>query len=618
MKHPDNAAWQRWLARVCVGVPLAMLAANLIAWLRYGTDMPFIDDWRAYRDGNIDSFALTRLFQVVNNTISPVGFGLDTLAQIGLDGNSIAYQFLSMLLVLGALLWLQWRLLGWAIADSTTRVLAFAATIFMLQAGSYWGEQNLAYHQALPLVFLLGVAALVLTGQSGKWLTASISFALSAMAGLSYISGAVAALTLGATWMAMSSAGRRSDALRERIFIGGLAATLAGAVTASIQIYLTRLRPGADPALRYELTSPDKPEFWLFLIGKIGRALGHAISPVGMEFIFALIIAASLAASFLWLIRRIIRPVADAAAWRLACFYVPFALVVAIYLLLVSFGRTSVRDSSIRDAWDVFQFAYYRFHFFWVTLLLPWVLGVAVIAWPCQPAAREWTFKRAALLLAAMFILGAGRGVFDVNRHYADNAKFRAGEIRCMAEQLGSGEHIRCPSFDMKDWTPAYAYARHINASFIKYFPVVAQQPAKDVLLRWASGSHSESNATMTAKDVQSMPDGWWLGGDDPQMLFQADDEKSFNRCQVIELDIGVRSKREETLQIFFLKRGRSAYTEQDSLKKPILAGLKYFNDVKFTLDHPDGFEGRFRIDPGSHGAQFQLMHVRAACRLRM
>ncbi len=612
------SALERWLRRVCIALPLVMLAANLMAWLRYGTDMPFIDDWRAYRDGTVDSFALSRLFQAVNNTISPVGFALDTAAQRWLDGNSIAYQFLSMLLVLGALLWLQWRLLGWAIAKPAARLVAFSATIFMLQAGSYWGEQNLAYHQALPLVFLLGVANVVLTSGFNARLIGLMAFGLSLLAGLSYISGAIAALTLGGVWIVMSLVRGAGTALNARVRAGGVAAAAAGMLTAALQIYLTRVAHGADPALRYELTWPDKPEFWLFLIGKIGRASGHAMSPVGLEFAFALSLAVLLGATFLGLWWRFARTDGAAVESRIAYVYLPFALIVAGYLLLVSLGRASVRDPSIRAGWDVFQFAYFRFHFFWVTLLLPWLLAAAAVTGSGGGSERERLVRRSVVILLAMLALATARGVFGVSEHYADNARFRAREIRCLAEQLGSGEPIRCPSFDMPDWTPAYQYARRIQASFIKYFPVVAQQPSRDVLMHWPSAQEHTTNARVTLHDARAMEGNWLVGGDDPQALFQGGDARGFARCVVVELDIGIRSRREEMLQVFFLKRGETEFTEQDSIRTMIPATQDGVHPVRLTLDSRVGFESRIRIDPGRAGAQFELTRVDAACRLRM
>ena len=164
---PLRQGAQKWLLRACVALPLLMLGANLLAWLRWGTDLPYLDDWRVYDEGSALSLNVQRLFRAVNNTISPVGLALDVLAQRWLGGNPLPYQALSMVAVLGGLLWLQWRLLGWVVADRRQQVLLFALCFPMLQSGSYWGEQNLAYHQALPLLALLAAVGWALRRDGG-------------------------------------------------------------------------------------------------------------------------------------------------------------------------------------------------------------------------------------------------------------------------------------------------------------------------------------------------------------------------------------------------------------------------------------------------------------------
>ena len=194
MSRADGRDTPDWLRRASLALALLMLGANLLAWLRWGTDLPFLDDWRAYNEGRATSLAPAHLFAASNNTIAPVGLALDALAQRWLGGNPLPYQSLSMLGVLGGLLWLQWRLLRWATLDAGTAAVAFACTLFMLQSGSYWGEQSLAYHQALPLLALLGAALLNFTVAWRRgWRNAAVGGA-GMLAGLSYVSGAVGAL----------------------------------------------------------------------------------------------------------------------------------------------------------------------------------------------------------------------------------------------------------------------------------------------------------------------------------------------------------------------------------------------------------------------------------------
>ena len=63
--------------QLAFALPLLMLAMNVLAWLRWGTDLPFLDDWRAYDEKNALSLSPTRLFEAIHNTITPVGLALD-------------------------------------------------------------------------------------------------------------------------------------------------------------------------------------------------------------------------------------------------------------------------------------------------------------------------------------------------------------------------------------------------------------------------------------------------------------------------------------------------------------------------------------------------------------
>lgn len=108
---------KRILTVFFIGLPVLSLIISVLSWLRFGLDLPFVDDWRGYHSGRMHSLDFDYPFHPVNDTLTPVGFALDALAQRYLDGNSIAYQFLSMILVLGGLLLLQWKLLVMTLND---------------------------------------------------------------------------------------------------------------------------------------------------------------------------------------------------------------------------------------------------------------------------------------------------------------------------------------------------------------------------------------------------------------------------------------------------------------------------------------------------------------------
>ena len=615
MTRTDRHALPRWLVRGCLALPLLMLAANVLAWLRWGTDLPYFDDWRAYDMRNALSLAPERLFEAVNNTISPVGMTLEALAQRWLGGNPLPYQTLSMLGVLGGLLWLQWRLLGWVVRDRLLQALLFAFCCFMLQSGTYWGEQNLAYHQALPLLALLGASALLARPGTGGPAWAGGVFMLGLAAGLSYVSGAVAALVLGGAWLLI---GWRlpAVALAARLRAGGAALSAAGLATSALQLYLTR---GVEQHLQRQhmgLTWPDSLDFWAYLAGKLGRSTGHGFDSTRLELAWVALLALALLAAAALALRGLRARGASRAASRrrFAVVFLPLAAVVAAYLVLVGLGRAGLRDDSLQGAEAVFRFGYLRFHFFWITLLFPW-LGAALMLRcrraPALPAALTG-------LLVLALALGAMRGVFDVPRFYRAASEYRQTEIRCLQRQLGSGQPISCPGFSLMwlpDLTRAYAYARDIDASFVRYLPIVEREGFGTELLRLTA---DELGARAPWRNVQPADPHWLHSGGDPALTLALPRAPLLRQCRVLGVQLTLQALRPDTVQLFYQPLGESSMTERFSLRKAYAPDPAGQAQLEFSIDTPTGVEPALRIDPLDGAGRFRLIDLRVTCRLRV
>ena len=609
-----------WLLRACVALPLLMLGANVLAWLRWGTDLPFLDDWRVYDQRNALSLDPARLFRAVNNTLAPIGLGLDAWAQRWRGGNALAYQTLSMLGVLGGLLWLQWRLLGQVCGNRLQQAGLFAFCIPMLQSGSYWGEQSLAYHQALPLLPLLGAMGLVLAPQDGGRGQRGWIFLLGLLAGLSYISGAVAALVLGACWimLAWGMRGHERPALLARVRAAGWALGLAGALTSGLQLYLTRNPARIDGVQQYlGVTWPDRSDFWAYLLGKIGRGTGHGFHSVALELGWAAGVCLIWGGALAWVLRRgLTRPAPSSARWRrLALVLLPLSAVVFSYLAIVSMGRAGFRDPAIRGAVQVFQFSYERFHFFWVTLLFPWLAAVLFLGWRRRPHAMP-ALVGALLVLA---LLGWARGVFDVQTHYRQAAQARARDLACLQRQLGSGEPIDCLDLawmGIPDLTRAYIHARDIHASFVRYLPIVARQGFGQTLLHW-SGTADFERASW--RNAVLLRDGWFRGEGDVQWLVPVPASpaaQGLDRCRTLGVRLTLLTRAQETTEIFFRPRGAAAYTQAQSARQAHAPWGDGTVSMEFSIDSPVGFEPQLRIDPVSGQGLFKWLDLQVTCRL--
>lgn len=220
-----------------IAMPILAFALSVLGWLTFGVDIPYMDDWRPYTVGNAGSLALDAIFLPSNDTLAPVGRLLDALAQRWIHGNSIAYQTITMIAILGSLLVLQWRLLRQATSDKLLAAAAFAFTLPMLQPDTYWGLQNNAYHQALPLVCILAALWVTFNGKhSGKSIFVRTLIA-GVIAGMTYISGAFAALTAGVALLIANFLDRNRSESRS-IRAGGFGLLVSGILTVIPQIWV--------------------------------------------------------------------------------------------------------------------------------------------------------------------------------------------------------------------------------------------------------------------------------------------------------------------------------------------------------------------------------------------
>ena len=597
--HPYTVAADKWLRRACIALPLLMLTANVLCWLRWSTGIPFLDDWRAFNEGQSTSLAPQRLFKAVNNTISPIGLALDAMAQRWLDSNPLPYQTLSMLAVLGSVLWLQWKLLGWVLHHPMWQALAFVLTIFMLQSDTYWGAQNLAYHQGLPLPALLGAAWLNFALPLRKRFTrnAGVLF-LGFFSGLSYVSGAFGALMMGGAWLALAPF-VRAAALKRRCIEGGFWMLLPGVLTTALQLWQTHKPDATWMWTPLRLAYPHEKDFWLFAAGVFGRASGLAASNIILEALWVALLLFMLLCAVLFAVRGTKAP-QGYRSQRLAVVWLPVVSVLMVYLALVSFGRAGLYAQPLQPAAEIFRLGTQRFHFFWLTLLWPWLAAAAALALR-RSATSALLFMMPLVLVAATV-----RGVFDVPAHYRRASAFQTNEIRCIARQLGSDRPVQCAGYqhvNMPDFTRAYLHARAQGASFVRYFPLVEREGFGREMLRL---EHGEGAWQL----VQNAENGWMQGeGESHQLLSPPGAED----CQVIGLQVTMQTRHEGTTKLYYRHLGQAEFDEMHSVRKHYDAGDV---ELEFAMDNPGGFEPAIRFHPLTGDGAFRIERIRVSCLL--
>jgi len=612
--------WRDHVGTMLLGVPVLSLGLAALGWLRYAIDMPWFDDWRGYADGSIDSLELHYLFQPMNDTMSPVGLALDALAQRFLDGNSIAYQFLSMVTVLGSLLVLQWKLLSRAIDNKLEVAVCFLFTLLMLQPDSYWGLENLAYYQALPLVFILWVMLLLSRPASGTAWRGPAAAVLGLLAGMTYISGAFGALAVGVTSLLLTrflhSGLVRRDLLRDWTWF-----TAAAAATVVVQFYFSVLKFRGTHA-GIPLALPIEAPFWAFYLGKLGRSLLLSPDWPWTSLLVTVLACAIALAGAVLLLRRALAPAGTVRERQIASIYLPLGVLVGVYLMLVAAGRTNFRPPEMHELLQVFAHGFTRFHFFWATLIWPWVaaaLLALVAAKPWHGRIQPWGALVGGMLLAGMVVLGGG---FAHMARQQEIGEARTAMAHCLLKELQRGGEVRCqgmlpPRFSSDpapDAYPAYSYAKKIGASFVRNFAILPSGRRRETIDPFYQFDRSSANPR--TNELEAMGNGAFRSvGNDPQLFIQTRTPQITRRCVTMDVDVEIKVSGRDTLQLFYVPAGdREDYSEQHVVTETVGGNGGVLQTLSFRLESETGFFESLRLDPVSRPQVLTIPSIRVYC----
>lgn len=599
------------LILLLVLLPIFSFALNLISWLRFGVDIPLLDDMRQYASGGVGRLDWLYIMSPANDTLYPVGIILDSLAFRFLDGNSIAYQASSIIAVLGGLLFLQWRLLTICTSSTATRALAFSLTLFMLQPDSYWGWQNMAFHQAVPLLFTLMNVYLVL-GKLHHKITSPLIFLFAIMSGFTYTSGAFANLALLVGLLILAWSSKKSYPAKVRY--SAIALVIPTIITVSAQLWVLiwvqhgTHRPDAPLAYPWEL------DFWYFLLGKIGRSLMISTQAPGLAmFLSALILigAALIAIACIWEAKRQ-KP--NTRLWNVSVSYLCIFGVIFSYLLIISAGRANLRPETLALPTEIFTYGYGRFHFFWACVLWPWV--VAYLLEKTVGDNQSMIGKLAVLLLACISLsfLTLNSNIINHANFYRETQGTRLGIVKCLSNGLSHGIPFECPALhpgiNMLD---VYYRSAEIGASYVKVIqrkpvPLGSNNPPPVFRLT----ENLNQVIFHHSRVIQSGAEGVKLDtAADPILEIRIPNTLAMKNCTTVQLNGSYHIGTLDHAQMFYLPSGDSFFSEQNSQVYPLPPGAGEFS---FEVHSRSGFEGLFRLDPVVSSVPIDLNQIELRC----
>jgi hypothetical protein len=523
-------------------------------------------------------------------------------------------------MVLGGLLLLQRKLLVLAVRDGLNASLAFVFTVFMIQPGTYWGIQSIAYHQALPLLCLLSIILVVIRPLKPFLFIFPIVCALSVIGGLAYISGAVVITVAGFIILCFSFCVLEAD--RRPLLVGGVAAVVGGLPTLVAQLWVITVyqrglhRPDASWSL------PVDRDFWLYILGKVARSLGLDALPALAAFVLTIIVSGTaLILAFAFAIRSASKPPRTLIETRLTIVFLVLITSIAAYLMMVAAGRTNLAKPTDQSFLAVFQFGYARFHFFWVTLLWPWVVAAILTLVFDNIRRSQLSYAVVGIALPVATLAAAGwAGAFNHASYYRATAEHRLeNDVACVRYALLGDLKMRCldgnPQLDLM---PAYLYARDIGTSFTRSFPLLPVKlgsPYPAPLFRLSSAPANQWRTNILG--MNHTEHGWEVGPvRDPQILFKVINERAVLSCREIELAAMIKPSVRDVAQLYYRLPGESGFSEKSSLAREVSRHKDgSFTEISFQVSDALGFLNDFRLDPGRGGHSTVMKDIELRCR---
>jgi hypothetical protein len=438
--------------RVTYAFVATVLLVHWSTLSQYMVDVPYADDWRQLQPGpHLLPFALdpSWIFLPSNGTVYATSKFFDYLYFTYTTGSYIFHQQLTCLIVLAGCVLLSARLLARVGLPLPWQVLGVLTTVYFLQVKSYWGIAALAYQQALPVLGMLAALVLVTTARWSLWRAAALAFVVVA-AGLAYVSGAVAMTALGA-FLAVAAFVVRKDERHAEALTASLAAKAVlvlvfGAATLSLQLWLV----GNPASGGLRVASPLEWQFWYFWFHQVARALGDlSVDPSSWlrGAAFTGVVFGTTAAA---VVRVALRPRDEPRSLTFAIVAGGILVCVASYLAVVSFGRASFPHRFAFPV-DLAVAAKSRFHYWWVTALLPWAAVAPYFIMRGVHPRREASRNRlggwaAPAAVAAMLLSVQSASQWDFGSYYAAKADRRIADLRCLLRGYHEDGPILCRS----------------------------------------------------------------------------------------------------------------------------------------------------------------------------
>lgn len=254
-----------------------------------------------------------------------------------------------------------------------------------------------------------------------------------------------------------------------------------------------------------------------------------------------------------------------------------------------------------------------RFHYFWITLLIPWVVATGV---SCLKRASGNALT--AILSVALVAYAGFVGVFNYPSFYKSWTAWRQTDVNCIQEKLLTGVPLVCGGGWPSDLTDAVRNARAMDVSFTRHLLF------RDEITGEESGVFGEENDLGRAALVSFEGAGVEETGEritvasngtDPQFRLRFDGAAAgtLRGCQVLRLKGTIESPGDDIMQVFVTTPDKPNFNEERTMVLPFKGGTP--QPFNLTMGSGNGFLPDIRVDPGKNPQNYTIDNLGVTCR---
>ena len=366
----------------------------------------------------------------------------------------------------------------------------------------------------------------------------------------------------------------------------------------------------------YRLTLPNDSVFWAYALGKVARSASLQNLPVTYSFVLGLALSVAVAvvfAVFVWrTLRGRLRTLEQA---RLPIIYVTLVAVVFVYLCMVAAARAKFNAPDRTDPIEAFVAGFARFHFFWITVLWPW-LAAALFSFAAEARSQISNVQLKALALIVPLILivaAAFGGTFDYFAYHREtNMRRVSTQLPCLRESLRQGHGIQCPRLWRINLAAGYAHALSISASFTRLFPfpdvnLGAADPAP--LFRLSTTVPHIEGAAKTERTAE----GFVIEPQGASVQVDLVSTPPLDTCLVVEVAVSAT----HLSKLFYQVPEHNKIKRARTGRSPTPAGNKSsFREKIFQVPSTSGFKNRFQLEFDAGQEPIVVKDIELRCRL--